>query len=76
MCVYTAALCDCPARMTRDRSESRGARPAKIAHGKADVGNALRVTVRDERAGIRTADLYRICGAGFIEEELGEADPA
>jgi len=66
------ALYDLLVNLIRNAADASAARPAPIRVGLAHVGNAVRLTVQDEGAGIRPADLERIFEPGFTTKEFGE----
>ena len=66
------AFYDLLVNLVRNAADASAARPAPIRVGLAHVGNALRLTVRDEGTGIRPADMDRIFEPGFTTKEFGE----
>ncbi len=66
------ALYDLLVNLIRNAADASAARQAPIHVGLAQVGNALRLTVQDEGAGIRPQDLDRIFEPGFTTKEFGE----
>jgi signal transduction histidine kinase len=66
------ALYDLLVNLIRNAADATAARPAPIRVGLSHVGNALRLTVRDEGTGIRPTDLDRIFEPGFTTKEFGE----
>ena len=66
------ALYDLLVNLIRNAADASAARPAPIRVGLAQVGNALRLTVQDEGAGIRPQDVERIFEPGYTTKEFGE----
>src|SRR5881409_168612 len=66
------ALYDLLVNLIRNAADASAARPAPIRVGLTQVGNALRLSVRDEGAGIRPQDLDRIFEPGFTTKPFGE----
>jgi signal transduction histidine kinase len=66
------ALYDMLVNLIRNAADASQTRPAPIRVGLALTGGALRITVRDEGAGIRAEDLERIFEPGFTTKEFGE----
>src|SRR3989475_12271054 len=66
------ALYDLLVNLIRNAADSSAARPAPIRVGLTQVGNAVRLSVRDEGAGIRPQDLDRIFEPGFTTKPFGE----
>ena len=66
------AFYDLLVNLVRNAADASAAHPAPIRVGLAHVGNALRLTVRDEGTGIRPADLDRIFEPGFTTKPFGE----
>ncbi|HYL21395.1 MAG TPA: HAMP domain-containing sensor histidine kinase [Gemmatimonadales bacterium] len=66
------AFYDLLVNLVRNAADASATRPAPIRVGLAHVGNALRLTVRDEGTGIRPADLDRIFEPGFTTKPFGE----
>src|SRR2546428_13780701 len=58
--------------MTRTAADASAGRPAPSRVGLTQVGNAVRLSVRDEGAGIRPQDLDRIVEPGFTTKPFGE----
>src|SRR5213596_747384 len=66
------ALYDMLVNLVRNAADASAGRPAPIRVGLEQVGASLRLTVRDEGAGIRAEDLDRIFEPGFTTKEFGE----
>jgi signal transduction histidine kinase len=66
------ALYDLLVNLIRNAADATAARPAPIRVGLAQVGNALRLTVQDEGAGIRPQEVERIFEPGYTTKEFGE----
>jgi len=66
------ALYDMLVNLVRNAADASAGRPAPIRVGLEQVGGSLRLTVRDEGAGIRGEDLERIFEPGFTTKEFGE----
>src|SRR6266576_1459968 len=66
------ALYDLLVNLIRNAADASAARPAPIRVGLTQVGNAVRLSVRDEGAGIRPQDLDRIFEPGFTTKPFGE----
>src|SRR2546430_4077684 len=66
------ALYDLLVNLIRNAADASAARPAPIRVGLTQVGNAVRLRVRDEGAGIRPQDLERIFEPGFTTKAFGE----
>jgi signal transduction histidine kinase len=66
------ALYDLVVNLIRNAADASGARQTPIRVGLAQVGSALRLTVQDEGAGIRSQDLERIFEPGYTTKEFGE----
>src|SRR5947208_1788244 len=70
--VKDRALDDLLVNRVRNAADASAARPAPIRVGLTQVGNAVRLSVRDEGAGIRPQDLDRIFEPGFTTKPFGE----
>src|SRR5213083_739403 len=66
------ALYDMLVNLIRNAADASIGRQAPIRVGLEQAGGALRLTVRDEGAGIRAEDLERIFEPGFTTKEFGE----
>jgi len=66
------ALYDMLVNLIRNAADASLGHPTPIRVGLALTGSALRLTVRDEGAGIRAEDLDRIFEPGFTTKEFGE----
>ena len=66
------ALYDMLVNLIRNAADASLSHPAPIRVGLALTGSVLRLTVRDEGAGIRAEDLERIFEPGFTTKEFGE----
>src|SRR5881409_602823 len=66
------ALYDMLVNLVRNAADASAGRPAPIRVGLEQAGGSLRLTVRDEGAGIRGEDLERIFEPGFTTKEFGE----
>jgi len=66
------ALYDLLVNLIRNAADASAARQTPIRVGLSQVGNALRVAVSDEGAGIRPQDLERIFEPGYTTKEFGE----
>jgi signal transduction histidine kinase len=66
------ALYDLLVNLIRNAADASAAKPAPIRVGLAQVGNAVRLTVRDQGAGIHPHDLERIFEPGFTTKAFGE----
>jgi len=66
------ALYDMLVNLIRNAADASIGRQAPIRVGMEQVGGSLRLTVRDEGAGIRAEDLERIFEPGFTTKEFGE----
>src|SRR6266513_4167446 len=66
------ALYDLLVNLIRNAADASATRPAPILVGLTQAGNALRLRVRDEGAGIRPQDLERIFEPGFTTKAFGE----
>ena len=66
------ALYDMLVDLIRNAADASLGHPTPIRVGLALTGSALRLTVRDEGAGIRAEDLDRIFEPGFTTKEFGE----
>ncbi len=66
------ALYDLLVNLIRNAADASAARPAPIRVGLTQVGNAVRLRVRDEGAGISPQDLDRIFEPGFTTKAFGE----
>src|SRR5213596_1146127 len=66
------ALYDMLVNLIRNAADASIGRQAPIRIGLEQAGGALRLTVRDEGAGIRAEDLERIFEPGFTTKEFGE----
>src|SRR3989454_886948 len=66
------ALYDLLVNLIRNAADASAGRPAPIRVGLTQVGNAVRLSVRDEGAGIRPQDLDRIFEPGFTTKPFGE----
>jgi signal transduction histidine kinase len=66
------ALYDLLVNLIRNAADASAARPAPIRVGLTQGGNAVRLTVRDEGAGIHPQDLERIFEPGFTTKAFGE----
>jgi signal transduction histidine kinase len=66
------ALYDLLVNLIRNAADASAAKPAPIRVGLAQVGNAVRLTVRDQGAGIHPQDLERIFEPGFTTKAFGE----
>ncbi|HKW40771.1 MAG TPA: HAMP domain-containing sensor histidine kinase [Gemmatimonadales bacterium] len=66
------ALYDLLVNLIRNAADATTARPAPIRVGLGQVGNALRLTVQDQGAGIRPQDVERIFEPGYTTKEFGE----
>src|SRR6266566_4054633 len=66
------ALYDLLVNLIRNAADASAGRPAPIRVGLTQVGKALRLSVRDEGAGIRPQDLDRIFEPGFTTKPFGE----
>src|SRR5438094_922307 len=66
------ALYDLLVNLIRNAADASAGRPAPIRVDLTQVGNALRLRVRDEGAGIRPQDLDRIFEPGFTTKPFGE----
>jgi len=66
------ALYDMLVNLIRNAADASLGHPTPTRVGLALTGSALRLTVRDEGAGIRAEDLDRIFEPGFTTKEFGE----
>src|SRR5467141_1359968 len=66
------ALYDLLVNLIRNAADASAGRPAPIRVGLTQVGNAVRLSVRDEGAGIRPQDLERIFEPGYTTKAFGE----
>ena len=66
------ALYDMLVNLIRNAADASIGRQAPIRIGLEQAGGSLRLTVRDEGAGIRAEDLERIFEPGFTTKEFGE----
>jgi len=66
------ALYDMLVNLIRNAADASLGHPTPIRVGLALTGSALRLTVRDEGAGIRAEDLDSIFEPGFTTKEFGE----
>jgi signal transduction histidine kinase len=66
------ALYDLLVNLIRNAADATAARPSPIRVALTQAGNTLRLTVRDEGAGIRAQDLERIFEPGFTTKAFGE----
>ena len=66
------ALYDLLVNLIRNAADASAGRPAPIRVRLTQVGNAVRLSVRDEGAGIRPQDLDRIFEPGFTTKPFGE----
>src|SRR5207244_11995949 len=66
------ALYDMLVNLIRNAADASIGRQAPIRIGLEQASGSLRLTVRDEGAGIRAEDLERIFEPGFTTKEFGE----
>src|SRR5207247_10231686 len=66
------ALYDMLVNLIRNAADASIGRQAPIRVGLAPTAGSMRLTVRDEGAGIRAEDLERIFEPGFTAKEFGE----
>jgi signal transduction histidine kinase len=66
------ALYDMLVNLIRNAADACAGRPAPVRVSLEQAGGFLRLTVRDEGAGIRPQDLERIFEPGFTTKEFGE----
>ena len=66
------ALYDLLVNLIRNGADAMATRPAPIRVGLSQVGNTLRLTVRDAGVGIPSQDLERIFEPGFTTKAFGE----
>ncbi|MGH7548050.1 MAG: sensor histidine kinase [Gemmatimonadales bacterium] len=66
------ALYDMLVNLIRNAADASTGRPAPVRVALEQAGESLRLTVRDEGAGIRSDDLERIFEPGFTTKAFGE----